>query len=287
MVARLACALALLVATSACGEPSGESSPPPGDAPPASGAELSEDAASKPPPKPALPRGVSGLDGPTFVVASDLDHAPFAYVEGTEPHGSEVDLMETVSRMLGRPLRWERMPFAEIFDAVAEGEVDAACATLGISPEREQRFLFSRPYYETTIAVLVRAGENEPTTLADLAGARVHASAGTTSETAARAHLAEAELVLEPGKDGASVSERLLAGEIDAAVMDGIDAELAVAAADGALCVLDETLAEERYAILLPAGADDLKRRIDQILQRLDQLGQLDLYLKRHGLLPW
>ena len=126
-------------------------------------------------------------------VGSDLDNAPFAFVDGSgSARGRDVEMMQELAARLGRELVWVRMPFADLLPAVEEGAVDAVCATMGITPERAERVAFTRPYYHTAIAVVVRAGDDEPTSLADLDGMRVSGAAGTTSERAVRLHLPNA-----------------------------------------------------------------------------------------------
>ena len=217
-------------------------------------------------------------------VASDLDNPPFAFVDDAgRPGGRDVEMMALVAEEAGLELEWRRMPFEELLDAAAAGRVDVVCATIGVTPERAQRVDFTRPYFETTQAVLVRAGAGEPRWLSDLAGRRVAASADTTSGRAARARLAASELVFD-SKSGLSPSERLLTREVDAVVLDRPSADERERASDGALVVLAEQLAVERYALVVAPERDDLRERLDAALAALQgELARLDA---RHGLAP-
>jgi len=209
---------------------------------------------------------------PALVVASDLDNLPFAGVDADgRPIGRDVELMERLAAGIGRRVEWRRMPFAELLGAAERGEVDVVCATLGITPERAERVLFTRPYFETSIAVVVRAGPpdgGEPTTLAELAGRAVAAGAGTTSERAVRLRLPEAVGVFENERE-TPTEQRLAAREIDAAVMDGPAADALVAASGGRLVRLAQDLDRERYALALAPGRTRLKSQLDRELARL------------------
>lgn len=210
-------------------------------------------------------------------VASDLDNRPFAYVDDDgRPAGRDVEMMEQLALDCGFEIAWKRMEFAELLEALERGEADVVCATLGVTPERRSRVDFTVPYFETTQAVLVRAGAGEPRWLSDLAGRRVAASGDTTSGRAARARLTESELVLE-SKSGLSPAERLLSGEVDAVVLDRPAADAHARAGGGAFDVLDEQLAVERYALAVRRDRPQLRERLDAALGALaDRRSALD-----------
>ena len=159
----------------------------------------------------------------------------------------------------------------------------AVCPTMGITPERENRVAFTRPYYRTQIAIVVRAGAGEPAGFADLVGKRIAAGNGTTSERAVLRHLADSIAAFE-NKGELPTAERLTSGEVDAAVMDGPAADALVAASEGRLVRLPGHLETESYALALPKGRDVLLAELDVILERLDRTGRLRLLNERHGL---
>jgi polar amino acid transport system substrate-binding protein len=225
-----------------------------------------------------------GTDGAPLVVGSDLDNPPFAYLDAEgRPAGRDVEMTVELARHLGRELVWERLPFEQLLDAVAAGQVDAVVATLGRTPERATRVAFTQPYYATSIVALVRRGDGEPELLEALAGRRVTAGVGTTSERAAR--LASVPLLLAgPSPKGTSAVERLLAGEVDAAVMDAPDAYEFEAAHPGRLRVLAEPLEVEDYCIAVRPDDLGLRASLDRALDELSVAGVLEELDQRHGL---
>lgn len=207
-------------------------------------------------------------------VGSDLANPPFAFVnDAGEPAGKEPAMMRALAHRLNLELRWQRMEFSELIDAIEAGTIDVACATMGITAERSKRVRFSRPYFETEISVVVRVGATEPKSIDDLADLRVAASRGTTSEFAVREVLPNATWHFGAEKDG-PVIDRLLGGEIDAAAMDGPNA-VALANAHEQLRVLPEPLAAERYAIAIDPSHRRLAERIDRALAELKERGEL------------
>lgn len=220
----------------------------------------------------------------TLVVASDLDNLPFAGVadDGT-PIGRDVEMMRELCRRAGFDLEWSRMPFDRLLPSVENGKVDAVCATLGITAERAHRVLFSDPYYDTEIAVVVRVGDGEPRSLRDLTGKRVSGGVGTTSERAIKNQLHEAVGVFE-NKEGVSAMYRLLTRDIDGAVMDGPAAAKLVVESSGKLRRLGTPLARERYALALPKSHAEVLAGLNAALQQMRESGALRALNRRHGL---
>lgn len=280
----LALASLVLVVASACQQP--VKGPPAAQA----GAESAEAA----PRDPLAPRpgqvdaaDAPSADGPPpLIVASDIDNPPFAQIgEDGQPTGREPAMLALLAQALGRPLEFRRVPFDTILSSVRAGFVHVGCATMGVTPERAELVAFSQPYFETTLEVVVREGEGEPRGRDDLAGLRVAAGAGTTSERAARAKLPDAVLVLE-NKGALGAAERLLTGEVDGIVMDGPNAVALVHESRGTLTTLELPLASERYAMCVRKDDAALLAQLDEALDELRRSGELQRLDVQYGLAP-
>jgi len=209
----------------------------------------------------------------SWTVGSDLANPPFAWVdEAGVPQGRDVEMAKLLAYSMDVDLEWSRMDFADLLDVLERGEIDAVIATLGATPERAERVLLSEPYFLTSLLVVVRRGDGEPTSLAELGGRVVSAGIGTTSERALRAELPDA-IAAPPSEKGDSSIDRLLAGEVDALIMDGPDALDFAREYPDRLAVIEEALATENYVIAIrPDGAEWL-RRINGALGELSVSG--------------
>ena len=90
---------------------------------------------------------------------------------------------------------------AELLSHLNEGKGDIVAAAMTITPERQVRAAFTRPYNEVEELVVVRADENSITGLRDLAGRTVHVRASSsfyTTLTALQDSLEGLEIVLLP-----------------------------------------------------------------------------------------
>lgn len=218
-----------------------------------------------------------------IVCASDLDNAPFAYIdEAGMPAGRDVRMMKALADGCGRDLVWRRMPFDQLLDSVARNEVDVVCATLGWSLARSQRMAFSQPYFRTRLVVVCRQGAGEPQQLADLDGQLVAAAVGTTSELAVSMSLPAA--TLDPNPKGAATLDRLLSGEVQAAVMDEPAAQALVAGSGARLRILDEALAPELYSLAVAPERTQVLLELDRALAALREDGSLDALNQEYGL---
>lgn len=221
---------------------------------------------------------------PEITVASDLANMPFAGVdENGIPEGRDVEMMRELARRLDMSLVWERMPFEELMPKVERGEVDAVCATLGVTPQRAARMGFTRPYYRTAIAVVVRTGVGEPLDLDELEGKRVAGSKGTTSERAVLG-LTMGVVAVTENEKGQPLIERLLSADIDAAVMDGPAADAAVIANGRQLVRLTENLDQEHYGIAVDPRNLTLLEALDTALGELEESGWLDELNERYAI---
>lgn len=210
-----------------------------------------------------------------LVVASDFDNPPFAEVdENGRERGRDVEMMERIAAALHRRIEWRRMPFTELISAAERGEIDVVCATLGITAERAKRVAFSVPYFETELAAVARSGADEPRSIDDLDGRKVAAGAGTTSERAVLLRLPRATGVFQ-NKNQMPLHERLMSGEVDAAVLDGPNAEALIATGNGALTRLAGDLGAESYALALPKTKLELLAAINRELLRMEERGDL------------
>ena len=91
-------------------------------------------------------------------------------------------------------------------------------------------------------------------------------------------------LILLDREEDVSWEMMLLDGSIDAACMDGPDAERLAATHEGSLWRLPETLAEEHYACAVALGNDTLLASVNRTIERLNADGTLTRWEHERGL---
>ena len=108
--------------------------------------------------------------------AARQDAKPWVLHDQNELSGVAVDLTRAISKQIGVPIEYQPM-----VPAVDSGKIDVIATNMAITPEREQKVNFSRPYYNALPeALVVESSDATPyRTLADLNGLPVGAQKGS------------------------------------------------------------------------------------------------------------
>jgi polar amino acid transport system substrate-binding protein len=95
--------------------------------------------------------------------------APFVTQTGDVYGGFSVALWDAISQELGLATQWRDMvTVSDILGAVERGEAQAAIAAISITAQREEKFDFSQPMFESGLQILVRADGEAGLSLAQL-----------------------------------------------------------------------------------------------------------------------
>jgi len=87
---------------------------------------------------------------------------PISYVYANEGViGFDIEYASYIAQELGMELNIVDMEFGALIPALISGKVDMIGAGLSITEERAKSVLFSEPYYEGGLAVMVQSGEQE------------------------------------------------------------------------------------------------------------------------------
>jgi polar amino acid transport system substrate-binding protein len=114
--------------------------------------------------------------------AAGQDAKPWILHAQNELSGLAVDLTRAISKQIGVPIEYQAMVFADLIPAVDSGKIDVIATNMAITPAREQKVDFSRPYYNALSEALVAQSSDATPyrTLADLKGPPVGAQKGST-----------------------------------------------------------------------------------------------------------
>src|SRR5262245_55586036 len=201
--------------------------------------------------------------------------APYTFKDPKDPErniGFEVDIIEALSREIGRPIEPHQYGFSSLILGVQRGDCDFAMNGLEVTPDRKEKVLFSRPYYVFMEQLVVRREEGR---FGDLEGCRkIGCRVGTLEDTAADRML-KAQGIEDVMYDGVVEPYRDLAlSRIDAVLLD-LPIAVSYARPNPALRFAGEPFARGYYAIALPKQATALKAEIDAALDSMLADGRL------------
>lgn len=206
---------------------------------------------------------------------------PYEYMEGSDVVGIDAEIAQAVAAKLGLEAQVENMDFDAIIPAVTSGKVDIGLAGMTINEERLNNVNFSDTYVEAGQAIIVKEG-SDIKSKADLKGKVVGVQRGTTGDT----YLSDESngvgvANVERFSNGPDAAQSLLAGKIDAVVIDNEPAKKIASNAQG-LVKLDENLTSEQYAIAVSKDNEALLNAINTALNEMKENGELQAILDKY-----
>jgi polar amino acid transport system substrate-binding protein len=206
-------------------------------------------------------------------VATDATFAPFEYTDDKgNLIGFDIDLMNEIAKKAGFEFEWVNVPFDSVLAGLSECQYDVAIAAIGINEDRKKSMLFSDPYLDSGMIVVVNAATTDINGLEDLKGKTVAAQLGTTGEMAAQ----EIENVNYKPYDSYELVFLDLANKgIDAVIADNPLALGYIAANPDKLKAVGEVFNGEQYGLAICNKNTDLQTKINKALQELIDAGYI------------
>lgn len=119
-------------------------------------------------------------------VGTNPDFAPFEFIDQNgKMAGFDLDLIHAIGKKMDMEVEMENIAWDGLIPAVQAGNVDLAIAGMAITPARQEVLLFSDPYYETGLTIMVPKNSTIQG-LEDLKGKKIAVQIGTMSATKAK-----------------------------------------------------------------------------------------------------
>lgn len=219
-----------------------------------------------------------GLDK-TLVVGVESGFEPFAFKEGQEEKGFDVDLWKAAAKEAGIKYQFKSMNQGEMLAALQRGEIDVALAGITIKQDRKRNFDFTLPYYDTGLVILTTQDNESIRKLSDLEGKVVVTKTGSSAYDYAKKVKGIKEIRAFP--DIKQAYEELIQQNADAAIFDEANAKHYMTEyMPGKVKIVGNLLTNEQYAFAFQKG-DRLVGRINNALRKLSKDGTYEkLYQK-------
>src|SRR5690625_1657791 len=117
----------------------------------------------------------------SYVVVSDTSFVPFAFEEGGEFVGFDMDIINTIADRVGFEVELETTNFDGIIPGLQTGSFEIAIAGIGITEERAEIIDYTSPYYMSGLRIAVPIDDEEIQGVEDLEGATIATRLGSTS----------------------------------------------------------------------------------------------------------
>ena len=218
----------------------------------------------------------SGSGAKVLKVGSSIDFAPFEFQdEGQKEYqGFDMDLIRAIGKEMGYEVEIQNLGFDGLIPALQGKNIDVIISGMTINDERKQNVLFSEPYYQSGLTMVVRSDEQGIKTFQDLKGKKVAVQMGTTSAAeVSKIDGVEVKTLNTP----ADCFMELKAGGVDAVVNDRPvnDYYITKSGATG-VKALEEKLTAEDYGIAVGKDNKELQEKINAAFKKIKENGEYD-----------
>ena len=211
------------------------------------------------------------------VMATNAEFEPFEFKDGDEVVGIDIEISQKIAEKLGVELEVSDIAFDTLITALQSGKADIVAAGMTADEDRKKNVDFSDPYFNASQAIIV-ANDSDIVSRTDLNGKTVGGQLGTTGDKYCTNEDGENDITVAEVKrysKGMEAVSDLIAGRIDAVVIDNFPAEKLVEKNSDKVKKLDEALTSEEYAIAMPIGSTDLQKMVNEVLKEMQDSGEM------------
>ena len=224
----------------------------------------------------------------TLIVGTEAGFAPYEYMSGDEVVGVDMDISKAIADDMGKKLVIKNMDFDGALVAVQSGKVDMVAAGVSVSDERKEVMDFSHEYVDSTEVVVVNASQPNVKTAgselagSDLDGKIVAVQQGNIADSWVSSGDNCKPSDIKRYTKFAQAAEDLKNNKVDCIVMDQYPAQELVSS-NPELKVMDGVLFEDKYAIAVKKGNEELLTEINKVIDKLKEDGKIDEFISNHA----
>lgn len=214
-----------------------------------------------------------------LVLATEAGFAPYEYYEDGKVVGVDIDIAKEIAKELGKELVIKDVSFDFVINEVKSGKADFAAAGISITPEREKEVDFTIEYTTSNQVVVVKKG-SPITKFDDIKDKKIAVQLGSVADLYVEENYKKATIV--PHKKYLSAVEDVKTNKADCIIMDELPAKEIVKENDN-LVILDGFLFQDKYGMIVKKGNDELKDKINKVLERMKNDGTIDKLVLEHS----
>ncbi len=112
-------------------------------------------------------------------VGTETAFAPFDFIDAGKHTGMNIDVFAAIGEELGVGIEWITLPWDGVLPGLESGKFDMVAGPATITRERMDRYRFSTPVAEATVALLKKAGDETLASPGDIAGKTIGSGKAT------------------------------------------------------------------------------------------------------------
>ena len=233
------------------------------------------------------PASLAAQERPVLRWGGDAEGgAPFVEADPADPskvRGFDVEIAEMIARGLGREPRFVQVAWASIGQSVERGDFSLGMSGMEDRPDLRARYAVTLPYFEFQEVLAVRpADRGRFRTLADLAGRRVATLGATMAHDILLAEQKKTGLIPVSYDDDIHPYTDLVAGRVDAVLLDNVIAERSLKRTGG-FVIQPDPVATGHYVGIFARSNAALRDSADEILRARMRDGSLEKTFRAWG----
>jgi len=224
------------------------------------------------------------LGGREVKIAVENAYLPFNYIdpETGQPAGWDYEVWDEICQRINCKPVYVEAAWEGMIQAVADGQFDAAADGITITPDRAEIVDFSIGYINIEQRLLVRADETRITSIQDIVDnpeLKLGTQTGTTNYETAKKYLSEDRI--QAFEQFPFAVQALIAGDIDAVIMDEVAGQGYVGENADKLKLVGDSLSSDQLGFIFPKGSD-LVEPVNAALKSMMQDGFLEQVNKKY-----
>ena len=203
--------------------------------------------------------GLADLGGREVTIAVENAYLPFNYIDPDtgEPSGWDYDVWNEICSLLNCTPVYVTASWEGMIQAVADGQYDAAADGITITEERAEIVDFSNGYINIDQRLLVRIDEDRIENIENIVNDEsliLGTQTGTTNYETALQYLPEERI--QAFEQFPFAVQALIAGDIDAVIIDEIAGQGYLGVNADALQLVGPSMSSDQLGFIYPLGSD-------------------------------
>ncbi|WP_022703969.1 transporter substrate-binding domain-containing protein [Pseudorhodobacter ferrugineus] len=230
---------------------------------------------------PAFAADLPDMAGKDITVVTENAYPPLQFVKDGVAVGWEYDAVAEIAKRLNLKVTYENISWDAMIPAVSEGQFDMGMTGITIREDRREKVDFSDSYMRSEMVMLVRGDEErfaDAKTFAANPDLLMAAQPGTTPFYVGVYEVLdgnEANPRIKMFETFGAGVQALRNGDVDLALTDSTGGAGYVAASEGKLKIVGDTLGAEDFGFIFPKGSD-LVAPINAAIAAMKADGTLD-----------
>lgn len=213
-----------------------------------------------------------------LIMVTEAGFAPYEYYSDGKIVGVDVDIAEEIAKELGKKLVVKDVAFDSIITEVKSHKSDLGVAGISYTEERAKQVDFSNSYIISKQVVIVRNNSNIYN-INQITNKKIAVQLGSVADTYVTEEYPNNEIIRQ--KKYLAAIQDLKDNKVECVVMDELPAK-AILNENKDLRILNETLAEDSYGIIVDKGNTELLNTINKVITRLKNEGKIDEFILYH-----